>query len=428
MEIVEQLEFSNVEAEQGLLGNVLVNNEHYWKINYLQERDFAEPIHQRIYREIRGVIEKGDIATPIKLKPIFDKDEALKNLGGSKYLLILAKSVISGLDSPAELAKDILKHAQKRRVYEAYLQAIESLNDSGREPSELVARACMELEAAVDDSATQEAESDIEIILKLAENCTKDLNFYSTGLPILDQAMGGGLVEGKAYGFAAPKKSGKTALLATIAENLNQAGIKTLYVALEMGRSQIMERIAARRLNRNPVAFLTPDRKDPGFIERLLETKKTGGNLYFLDYAGVSFSTLKANLLRAVRRGKYKVIIIDYWQLIGGKGGKTSEREHLDEVAQWIAEFSKTYNVATITASQVNQDGNTRGGEGMRLAFDQVYKMFANKHVTGRGTEVHSYFEMMDTRYTSWANLGSEESPMFRINPQGVFFEQLCGV
>lgn len=338
--------------------------------------------------------------------------------------MTLAK-LSTNLEEPAQLAKDILKSAQRRRVYATYQQAMDSLTDDSKDPSELVAKACMELEAAIDNSATQEAESDSAIITSLASKCMETLNYYSTGLPTLDKAMGGGLVAGKAYGFAAPKKSGKTALLATIAENLNQSGIKTLYVALEMGKEQIMERIAARRLHRNPVAFLTHERKEGNFIEKLLQTKSSGGNLFFLDYAGVNFTALKANLLRAVRRGKYQVVIIDYWQLIGGKGNKESEREHLDTVAQWIAEFSKAYNVATITASQVNQEGNTRGGEGMRLAFDQVYKMERVEYVTDKETEIQSYFEMMDTRYTHWLDCGNKDAPAFRINPLGVYFEQI---
>jgi replicative DNA helicase len=416
--------FNNIEAEQTLLGMILVNNNHYWKAAYLSPNDFFEPVHQRIFEAIKTLIEAGEVVAPIKLKPKFEKDPALKEIGGAKYLMQLAKSSMQ-MEDANELARCILLEAQKRRVLLTYQQGVDSLSDNSKDPSEQVARICMELEAAIDSTATQEAESDTQIIHNLAEKCRQKLNYYSTGLSILDDAMGGGLVAGKAYGFAAPKKSGKTALLATIAENLNQAGIKTLYVALEMGREQIMERIAARRLGRNPTIFLKAERQQQAFREKLISTDKTGGNLFFLDYAGITFTSLKANLLRAVRRGKYQVVIIDYWQLISGSSNKLSEREHLDIVAQWIAEFSKVYNVATVTASQVNQEGNTRGGEGMRLAFDQVYKMNRVEIPTSSGTEVQSFFEMMDTRYTQWMNMGDKDNPLFRINPDGVFFEQL---
>ncbi len=422
LKLVETMEKTNVEAEQSLLGLILMNNQSYWKAAHLSPLDFAEPVHQRIFEACKLALEAGLSVSPITLKAQFANDPSLADIGGGKYLMQLAKTALN-LHDPKELADELLGTAQRRRLEEVYQEALAVLWES-KQPAESVAKACMELEAAVSGLHSKDAVSDNEVLLDIIQRCSETLPAYSTGLPLLDMAMGGGLIAGKAYGFAAPKKSGKTALLATIAENLNQQGIRTLYVALEMGKEQIMERIAAKRINRNPIAFLTKERKEDSFRSKLLSAK-TGGNLYFLDYAGISFEILKSSLLRAVRRNKYKVVIIDYWQLVGGKSNKTSEREHLDAIAQWIAEFSKAYKVATITASQVNQDGNTRGGEGMRLAFDQVYKMNRIELAKPDEIEIQSWFEMMDTRYTQWQNIGDETNPAFRINPLGVYFEQI---
>lgn len=417
-------DFTNLEAEQNLLGLILVNNSNYWKAAHLAGEDFFEPVHQRIFARCQKTLEAGEIVTPLLLKEQFDLDPALKDLGGSKYLMKLAKSVLNALDQVESLVELILKNSRFRGIHAVLTQALVDINTSDKkEPAELVARACMELEQAVNDARGKDAVTDNEILMKMIEDSAKPVRMFSTGLWKLDEAMGGGMIAGKAYGFGATKKSGKTSLLATIAENLNQSKVKTLYVALEMGQEQIMERIAARRLARNPIVFLTPERMQEAFREKLLHIRSSG-YLSFMDHAGISFDVLKSVLLRAVRKHKLEVVIIDYWQLIGGKG-KKSEREHLDEVAQWIAEFSKAYNVATVTASQINQEGNTRGGEGMRLAFDQVYKMNRIEMVKTDGIEIQSWFEMMDTRYTQWRDLGDEHNPVFRINSKGVFFEEL---
>jgi hypothetical protein len=98
----------------------------------------------------------------------------------------------------------------------------------------------------------------------------------------------------------------------------------------------------------------------------------------------------------------------------------------LDEVAQWFADFGRKNGIWTITMAQINQDGNTRGGEGIRLAFDQVYK------IRGMGEEEKEedisrpdrWIEMMDTRYTEWMNIGSQLQPGLFMNPKGPFFEQ----
>ena len=416
--------FQNIEAEQSLLGNILVNNNNYWKASFLRASEFYEPVHQRIYAACQLALEAGGVASPITLKAEFDKDAALAELGGAKYLMQLAKQAIQ-IESSDSLAAVISRASQMRQLKAAaqsFLSALDS--EVNALPCELAAAQSQELEIAINSALLTEAQSDNEIIAELKKDTLQDVKSYSTGITALDEAMGGGILAGRAYGFAAPKKSGKTAMLATLAENLNQGGTKTLYVALEMGSKQIMERIAARRMGYNPSAFLKAGRKSDSFQAKL-DASKSAGNLFFLNYAGIAFADLKAKLLSNVRRLKPKVIIIDYWQLIGGKENKQSEREHLDAVAQWITEFAKCYDVAIVMASQTNQDGNTRGGEGIRLAFDQVYKIISCQVTTPDGIVVESCLEIMDTRYTEWQNVGSEVERALRINPKGVFFEQI---
>jgi replicative DNA helicase len=426
--------FENFEAEATLIGTIFADPNSFWRANHVKESDFSEPLLGRIYRDMVNISETGRVIAPIEFNNRLKADKEVREwlkegkLDSAKNLVagLMAKAI--SITDPKDLADTIIRCAQLRRIKltcESALASLMPVDGNIKDNSELVADICKDLENSICQTSEAEIEQDDKIIEMLYENCKLDLPVYSTGLQILDAAMGGGLVQGKAYGFAAPKKSGKTALLATIAENLNLKGVKTLYVALEMGSSQIMERIAARRMKINPVAFLNPmDREKLEFQQKVLNAK-SGGNLFFLNQAGMTFNNLKSKLLRAVRRGGYKVVIIDYWQLIGGKDGKTSMAEHLDNVAQWIAEFSKKYGVVTITASQINQEGNTRGGEGMRLAFDQVYKMNRVETIGAKNeTIIESWFEMMDTRYTKWMDLGEENNPAFRINPNGVFFEE----
>ena len=89
-------------------------------------------------------------------------------------------------------------------------------------------------------------------------------------------------------------------------------------------------------------------------------------------------------------------IIFDYWQLVSGKDKRKSTAEHLDEVAQWIADYCRRGILWSIVMGQINQEGNTRGGEGMRLAFDQVYQI----HRPDLGKS-ETWIAMMETRYTA---------------------------
>jgi glycosidase len=66
----------NLEAEQGLLGTLLIDNRTYEKIgDFLKPEHFLAPAHQRIYQAVRTLIDRGQTASPVTLKTFFDKDE-----------------------------------------------------------------------------------------------------------------------------------------------------------------------------------------------------------------------------------------------------------------------------------------------------------------------------------------------------------------
>src|ERR1700761_2308277 len=86
----------NLEAEQALLGALLINNATYHRISeFLRPDHFYEPVNQRIYAAIEKLIERGQIANPVTLKPFFEQDGALADIGGARYLAELATSVVT---------------------------------------------------------------------------------------------------------------------------------------------------------------------------------------------------------------------------------------------------------------------------------------------------------------------------------------------
>jgi len=86
----------NLEAEQALLGAILINNEALSQVAaFLEPEHFYLPVHGRIFGAIAIVIERGQIANPVTLKHHFDQDEALKESGGAQYLARLAGSAVT---------------------------------------------------------------------------------------------------------------------------------------------------------------------------------------------------------------------------------------------------------------------------------------------------------------------------------------------
>ena len=85
----------NIEIEQALLGAIFVNNLAHTRVSdFLEPEHFGNAAHQRIYAAIGKIIERGQIATPLTLKNLFDQDEALAEIGGGEYLSRLAAAAI----------------------------------------------------------------------------------------------------------------------------------------------------------------------------------------------------------------------------------------------------------------------------------------------------------------------------------------------
>lgn len=128
----------NVEAEQALLGAILVNNDAYQRVaSFLQPEHFYEPVHGRIYAAMQRTIGSGHVADPITLKREFDEDETLKELDGWQYLARLAASAET-IFNAQDYGRVIFDLAIKRALIEAGEQVTNaaydpSITDTGTE-------------------------------------------------------------------------------------------------------------------------------------------------------------------------------------------------------------------------------------------------------------------------------------------------------
>ncbi|MCH8173227.1 MAG: replicative DNA helicase, partial [Proteobacteria bacterium] len=104
----------NLEAEQALLGALLINNTAAEKVQgFLFPEHFFEPVHGRIYEAIVKLVERGQTADPIKLKPYFEDDPALEDVGGASYIVRLAGSAPT-IFNPEDYARTIYDLALRR--------------------------------------------------------------------------------------------------------------------------------------------------------------------------------------------------------------------------------------------------------------------------------------------------------------------------
>jgi replicative DNA helicase len=189
-----------------------------------------------------------------------------------------------------------------------------------------------------------------------------------------------------------------------------------------MGEEGIAQRIIARHLHTNSIAFL---RRDNEFLER--DTRRFADRcnapLFFEDRPGLTFQALKSMAGEYVARHGIKMICVDYFQLVGGRLPRQSQAEHFDVVAQWMADFAKATGTAMVVPSQINREGEARGGDGFRLACDMFLCQHKVLQPDGRTEGV--WLEMMDSRYTATTDIGSEDCAAFFIHKHGPHLSEL---
>ena len=395
------------EAETSLLGCLLVHPGTWTSIaGYVRKEDFYSPVHGRLFAAIALSRESGGIPTAVTLAPQFELDEDMAALGGSRAYIANLCSFAFSPSSASEYARHIRDVASRREFFNLMRDAQDKSVQFSTPLTEIVASTVSA--ASRIDNGEVGSMSQSEVFGSVLDEIGTPRPCDSTGIEALDHAMQGGLYRGWTYGFAAHEKVGKTTLAHSISYNLNMAGVRHTYIALEMGKEQLSQRQLARRAGINSLAFLQPH-GDTRFLNRMREVAASiPDNVQYLNLYQADFDTLKARLSREVLRENIAGFILDYWQLVGGVRKGQSEEAHLREVSQWIASFCREHRVWSIVIAQLNDNEKTFGGSGLTKACDQLYKLY---RCTSVGCENHAWLEMAVTRYTPKTDVGSDISP-----------------
>lgn len=418
--VSESEPFVNYDAEMALLGAIMASEGVLHQVEpFLAAEDFADPLHGRIFDACKRLAASGRRPDPIALKNLFDQDGALKDIGGGGYLVDLAQNLVTVLHA-ADYGEQIADLASRRRLAVQLMAAQHSLMDFNRKASDIASEAVGTLSGAAADHG-DEIESKWEVMERVAHYVDQPVRHFSTGLDGLDNLLGGGLFAGKLYAIAARKKAGKTALLGTISAALNAAGNTHGFMTLEVTPLEIEMRHAARKLNTSPINIMRGVKAhnpvNGEMISRLAPS--TENATFYSQKPGASLDQVVRFALACQRRHHCGGIIVDYWQLITGKSGAETEEWHLRRVAQSLADLSRRLGIWILTAVQLNQEGNSRGGEGIKLACDGYLSMHREPGQNG------AWLDLEECRYAPSGNLGNATMPGLILRPNGPYFEEM---
>src|SRR6187399_3004256 len=339
----------NIEAEQALLGAILVNNEAFYRVSdFLEPQHFFEPIHQQIYELASNLIRAGKTATPVTLKTFLPTDMDIGGLNASQYLARLAAeatTVINASDYGHTIA-DLAVRRNLIRIGEDMVNvAFEAAVDfAPREQIEDAERRLYELaETSRFGSGFQRFAQALTTAVDLAARAYQrdgKLSGLATGLKDLDAKMGG-LQSSDLIIVAGRPGMGKTALATNIAYNIAKAwqgevrpdghmvsvnGGVVGFFSLEMSAEQIATRIIAERTG-IPSSHI----RRGGITEADFETIKDvsielqGLPFYVDETGGLSIAQLSARARRLKRQRGLDVLVIDYIQLLSGSSKRSQD-------------------------------------------------------------------------------------------------------
>ena len=376
---------SNVEAEAAFLGAALIDNRVIEElVSPLHPDHFFEPVHARIFERILQLIDRKAVVTPVTLRPYFEADEALKELGGVGYLARLTADG-QGLLAPRELAQQIYDLALLRELVSVGRNLVNSALDTSEsvEPMEQIAGAEAALyKVAEGASVGSEAQSFRTSSLAAIQQIERALNSgghisgRTTGLDDLNAKVGG-LHDSDLIILAGRPAMGKTSLATNIAFNCadrylrdmkdgiapeKSVGAPVAFFSLEMSADQLATRILAEQ------AEISSERLRMGKIshedfqrisfasQRLAELP-----LYIDDTPALSIAALRTRARRLKRRHDIGLVVVDYLQLLQGTGRASDNRvNEISEISRGLKTLAKELSVPVIALSQLSRAVESR--------------------------------------------------------------------
>ena len=365
---------NNIEAEQAVIGSILVTNEIFDEISVIiSSINFYDPMHQKIYEAIESLIYKGMLANPITLKNYFENEK--DDLNVPEYLIKVTKFSTS-VRQATEYSKIIYDMFVRRELIKISEQTIDNakLNDldtNGQTIIENSERLLFDLaEKGSFNSSLVKFDEAMKQTIEMASAAYKNeegIVGVPTGLRDLDDRLGG-LHQSDLIIIAGRPSMGKTSLATNIAFNaaqkLQDTGKKSTiaFFSLEMSSEQLSTRILAEqsRIRSNDIrrGKISEDQFD-----KFLETSKNISELplYIDETPAISIAAMSNRARRIKRLFGLDMIIVDYIQLMRGttfnKDGRVQE---ISQITQGLKAIAKELSIPVVALSQLSRQVEQR--------------------------------------------------------------------
>jgi len=375
----------NIEAEQAVIGSILVSNDIFDEISpIVDSQKFLDPIHSKIFETIENLISKGLLANPITLKNHFENNEGLKELGGQEYLIKITKfstSVKQTIDY-ANIVHEMHVRRELIKISEDVLDEASSASEVSTTGEEMIQNAEKSLfdlaERGHFNQSFMKFENALKQTIDMAKSAYQNeegIVGVPTGLTDLDNRLGG-MHKQDLIIIAGRPSMGKTALATNIAfhaaKNIENKGIKSTvaFFSLEMSSEQLSTRILSEqsRIRSNDIRRGKVSEIE---FEKFIETSKNIVELplYIDETPAITIAAISNRARRIKRLFGLELVVVDYIQLMrSGRKMEFNRVQEISEITQGLKALAKELNVPVLALSQLSRQVEQRDDKKPQLS------------------------------------------------------------
>jgi replicative DNA helicase len=359
--ITDRLPPQNLEAEQAVLGAILLNPDVLTNVNErIRAEDFYRQGHQRLFQVMNELAEKRDPIDLVTLTALLQDKNLLEEVGGVSYLTEIA-ALVPAISNVDYYAKIVETKSMQRNLIRTASEIIGEAYTSEEDITGIMETA----EKKILDIAKRRIKGSFapikEVLVESYEQIEAlhynkgGLKGLSTGFIDLDK-MTSGFQKSDLIIVAARPSMGKTAFALNVAQNVaTRTGETVAIFSLEMSSAQLVMRMIASEGNIDAQAFRTGNLNEEDW-EKLTMSIGTlsEASIFIDDTPGITIFDIRAKLRRLQAEHGLGLVMIDYLQLISGRGIESRQQE-ISEISRSLKLMAREFNVPIIALSQLSR-------------------------------------------------------------------------
>jgi replicative DNA helicase len=373
----DRLPPQHIEAEESLLGSILLDNEVLHDIiTFVRVEDFYRDAHQIVYAAIREMYDRGKGIDAVTLAEELIRRDQFQQVGGDQMLAQITGIVPHSANAKyyAEIVKEKATH---RQLIESATEIIRDGYSNQFTAQELLESAERKVFSIAEDQIRGETlevkdvvKQAMDVIAMRADAGGHPVTGISTGLIDLDDITGG-FHPGQLIILAARPSMGKTAVALNICDHVGiNSRIPALFISLEMGYLEIGERLLCARSRVDGHKLRTGLGMGMREMTQLSTAYKEfgSGQIFVDDTPARNMLQIAASARRMKRRHQVGLILVDYIQLVDSEDARDSRQEQIAKISRRLKTLARELKVPVIAISQLNRGVENREDKRPRMA------------------------------------------------------------